>query len=63
MPDTHLGLLSFATAQKASGGVLPVAAVVLSPVTDLTLTGTSWETRAAADPYFIRSQATCPANR
>ena len=29
----------------------------LSPVTDLALTGTSWETRAAADPYFIRSQA------
>jgi acetyl esterase/lipase len=52
-----LGLLSFATAQKTSGGVLPVAAVVLSPVTDLTLTGTSWETRAAADPYFIHSQA------
>jgi acetyl esterase/lipase len=52
-----LGLLSFATAQKASGGVLPVAAVVLSPVTDLMLTGGSWETRAAADPYFIRSQA------
>jgi acetyl esterase/lipase len=37
-----LGLLSFATALKASGGVLPVAAAVLSPVTD---------------PYFIRSQA------
>jgi len=52
-----LGLLSFAIAQKASGGVLAVAAVVLSPVTDLTLTGASWETRAAADPYFIRSQA------
>ncbi|MDR3762819.1 MAG: alpha/beta hydrolase [Acidobacteriota bacterium] len=52
-----LGLLSFATARKALGGVLPVAAAVLSPVTDLTLTGASWETRAAADPYFIRSQA------
>jgi acetyl esterase/lipase len=52
-----LGLLSFATALKASGGVLPVAAAVLSPVTDLSLTGASWETRAAADPYFIRSQA------
>jgi acetyl esterase/lipase len=52
-----LGLLSFATAQKASGGVLPVAAVVLSPVTDLALTGMSWETRATADPFFIRSQA------
>jgi monoterpene epsilon-lactone hydrolase len=51
-----LELLSFATAQKASGSALPVAAVALSPVTDLALTGASWETRAAADPYFIRSQ-------
>lgn len=52
-----LGLLYFATAQQASGRVLPVATVALSPVTDLALTGASWETRAAADPYFIRSQA------
>jgi monoterpene epsilon-lactone hydrolase len=52
-----LGLLHFAAAQKASGGTLPVAAVALSPVTDLALTGASWETRAAADPYFVRSQA------
>ncbi len=51
-----LGLLSFATAQKASGVVLPVATVALSPITDLALTGVSWETRAAAEPYFIRSQ-------
>jgi epsilon-lactone hydrolase len=52
-----LELLHFATVQKASGGVVPVAAVALSPVTDLALTGASWETRAVADPYFIRSQA------
>jgi len=51
-----LGLLQLTAAQKASGGTLPVAAVALSPVTDLTLTGASWETRAAADPYFLRSQ-------
>jgi monoterpene epsilon-lactone hydrolase len=50
-----LGLLSFAMAQKASD-VLPVAAGVFSPVTDLTLSGASWETRAAVDPYFLRSQ-------
>jgi acetyl esterase/lipase len=43
-------------AEKTSGAVLPVAAVALSPVTDLALTGATWETRAAADPYFIRSQ-------
>ena len=51
-----LELLQFAAAQRASGGTLPVAAVAFSPVTDLALTGASWETRAAADPYFLRSQ-------
>jgi hypothetical protein len=29
----------------------------LSPITDLTLTGASWKTRVAADPYFVWSQA------
>ena len=52
-----LGLLHFAAALRASGGTLTVAAVALSPVTDLALTGASWETRAAADPCFLRSQA------
>lgn len=33
-----------------------MGAVALSPVTDLALTGESFETRAEADPYFIRSQ-------
>jgi epsilon-lactone hydrolase len=51
-----LGLLHFAAAQRASGNARPVAAVALSPVTDLALTGASWETRAAVDPYFVRSQ-------
>lgn len=35
---------------------VPVGVVALSPVTDLTLSGTSWTTRAVADPYFTRSQ-------
>ena len=48
-----LALLSFAAQQ---GLVLPVGAVALSPVTDLALTGASWETRATADPYFLRTQ-------
>lgn len=48
-----LGLL---TSLVASGGMAPVAAVALSPVTDLALTGPSFETRAEADPYFLRSQ-------
>lgn len=52
-----LGLLHFAAAHQATCSALPVAAVALSPVTDLALTGASWETRAAADPYFLRSQA------
>ena len=52
-----LVLLSIATAESASGGVLPVGAVALSPVTDLALSGASYETRAQADPYFLKSQA------
>lgn len=51
-----LVLLSIAKAQAFSGGLLPVGAVALSPVTDLALTGESFETRAQADPYFTRSQ-------
>jgi epsilon-lactone hydrolase len=52
-----LVLLSIVTAKSASGGVLPVGAVTLSPVTDLALSGASYETRAQADPYFLKSQA------
>ena len=52
-----LALLSLLKTQEASGGVLPTAAVVLSPLTDLTLSGRSWETRAVADPYFTKEQA------
>jgi epsilon-lactone hydrolase len=33
-----------------------VGAVAISPVTDLALTGESFETRAEADPYFTKSQ-------
>ena len=58
-----LVLLSVATAQVASGGIAPVGAAVLSPVTDLSLAGESFETRAEADPYFIRSQVMRPTRR
>jgi monoterpene epsilon-lactone hydrolase len=34
-----------------------VGAVVFSPITDLALTGESFETRAEADPYFTKCQA------
>jgi acetyl esterase/lipase len=37
-------------------GVRLVGAAVLSPVTDLALTGSSWQSRAEADPYFVREQ-------
>jgi epsilon-lactone hydrolase len=48
-----LVLLSLAT---TSGGTIPVGAAVLSPVTDLAITGESFETRAEADPFFVRAQ-------
>jgi monoterpene epsilon-lactone hydrolase len=52
-----LALLSLLKTQDSSGSVFPRAALVLSPLTDLTLSGGSWESRAAADPYFTKSQA------
>jgi epsilon-lactone hydrolase len=51
-----LALLSITMTSASFGDVKPVAAVVLSPVTDLTLSGQSWQSRAAADPYFTQSQ-------
>jgi acetyl esterase/lipase len=50
-----LCLLPLAAAALAPGGRL-VGAAVLSPVTDLALTGSSWQSRADADPYFVREQ-------
>jgi acetyl esterase/lipase len=51
-----LVLLSIARSQASNGGIAPVGAVAISPVTDLALTGESFETRAEADPYFTKSQ-------
>lgn len=51
-----LSLLSLVAAEPGTA-ILPVAVVVLSPITDLALTGSSWQTRADADPYFVREQA------
>ena len=48
---------NFALVLLSIASVAPVGAVVFSPVTDLALTGESFETRAEADPYFTRSQA------
>src|ERR1700676_2226872 len=52
-----LVLLSIASARAPKGGIAPVGAVAFSPVTDLALTGESYDTRAEADPFFTRSQA------
>ena len=52
-----LVLLSIACAQVRRGDKALVGAVAVSPVTDLALTGESFETRAEADPYFTKSQA------
>jgi acetyl esterase/lipase len=49
-------LLSIASARSYTGGPAPVGAVAISPVTDLALTGETYQTRAEADPYFTKSQ-------
>jgi monoterpene epsilon-lactone hydrolase len=48
-------LLSIAT-QDFDDGAGPVGAVAVSPVTDLAMTGETYQTRAEADPYFTKSQ-------
>ena len=53
----NLALLLLSRLQQ-EGTTTPVGAVALSPVTDLALTGDTWSSRAEADPYFTRSQAT-----
>jgi len=50
-----LVLLSIASAQASKDAVAPVGAVIFSPITDLALTGESFETGAEADPYFTKS--------
>jgi monoterpene epsilon-lactone hydrolase len=52
-----LVLLSIASTQASKDPVAPVGALVFSPITDLALTGESFDTRAEADPYFTKSQA------
>jgi monoterpene epsilon-lactone hydrolase len=54
--DLALVLLSIACSPGYKGGPAPVGAVAMSPVTDLALTGESYQTRAEADPYFTKSQ-------
>jgi acetyl esterase/lipase len=49
-------LLLSLKASQTNNQVVPVAGAALSPVTDLSLSGASWTTRAAADPYFTQTQ-------
>ena len=49
-----LALLSILAADTTKGMIPPVGAAVMSPWTDLALTGDSFETRAEADPIFTR---------
>ena len=51
-----LGLASRVTGEAASSNATVVGVAVLSPVTDLTLSGATYETRAEADPLFTRPQ-------
>jgi epsilon-lactone hydrolase len=51
-----LGLLITLNASQPPNQAAPIAGVALSPVTDLSLSGASWTTRAAADPYFTHPQ-------
>jgi epsilon-lactone hydrolase len=52
-----LVLARITTSPNNTDRVTPVAVVALSPVTDLTLSGSTWKTHAAADPYFTEPQA------
>ena len=51
-----LVLASSLSANEVSARATLVGVAALSPVTDLTLSGVTYETRADADPYFTRQQ-------
>jgi epsilon-lactone hydrolase len=51
-----LGLAARIIAGDSSVPAMLVAVAVMSPVTDLTLSGSTYDTRADADPFFTRSQ-------
>ncbi|RXH56670.1 alpha/beta hydrolase [Granulicella sibirica] len=52
-----LELLVHLATDPATGSAALIGGVALSPVTDLTLSGDSWSTRAVDDPYFTKPQA------
>jgi acetyl esterase/lipase len=53
-----LVLASCVAGKEVSAKTVLVGAAVLSPVTDLTLSGATYETRAEADPFFTKQQVT-----
>lgn len=53
-----LVLASRVSCDATSAKTVLVGAAALSPVTDLTLSGATYDTRADADPYFTRPQVT-----
>ena len=55
--DLAQALLLIALAESSKGGRAPVGAVVFSPITDLALTGESFDTRAEAELYVTKPQA------
>ena len=59
--DSAGGNLALVLAARVTGEAVStkktlIGVAALSPVTDLTLSGATYETRADADPYFIRPQ-------
>jgi acetyl esterase/lipase len=59
--DSAGGNLALVLASRVAAKAEPAKAILvgvaaLSPVTDLTLSGASYETRAEADPYFTKHQ-------
>jgi monoterpene epsilon-lactone hydrolase len=57
-----LGLASSIAGRVSSIGVVLVGVAVFSPVTDLSLSGATYETRAEADPLFTRPQVAALVN-
>jgi monoterpene epsilon-lactone hydrolase len=52
-----LALASHVSANGKGDTARLVGVAAISPITDLTLSGTTYETRAEADPYFVKAQA------
>lgn len=52
-----LALASQVSADRSAGSARLVGLAAISPITDLTLSGATYEARAEADPYFTKAQA------